>query len=75
MLPESMAKVPHRQVSNRQIVSFVSSARLYNNNMTEVIAMIKMQRSGIFRGVLYSYQSLFKELEGFSSDLATGVLE
>ena len=31
--------------------------------------MIQTRRSGIFHGVLHLYQNVFKELEGFGSDL------
>ena len=37
--------------------------------MAEVIAVIQTRRSGNIHGVLYSYQSVFKELEYFGSDL------
>ena len=71
-LLESTAEAPHQQVTkqvNRPFLIMVSSFRWPTTILTVAITMTCRRRSGICIQALHSYQSAFKEVKIFSSDL------
>ena len=64
---ECTTEAPHRQVAKRAVI--IVSFSWATTILAEAITMIQTQRNDICTRAVHSYQSVFKELEVFGSDL------